>query len=69
LVMAGSGSGDSAITVLGLFVGSALVHNLDLASSTAETTFSGRVAVIVCIGIIFMIAILNTKGTIASNNL
>jgi len=63
LVMAGSGSSDSAITVLGLFVGSALVHNLGLASSSAGSTQNGRIAVIVCVGIIFMIAILNTKRT------
>ena len=33
LVLAGQGSSDSAVTVLGLFFGAALCHNLGLASS------------------------------------
>ena len=33
LILAGQGSSDSAVTVLGMFVGAALCHNFGLASS------------------------------------
>lgn len=55
LVLAGEGNIDSVITVIGLFVGAAFVHNFNLASSAEGPTFNGKVAVI--IGIIFVIAI------------
>lgn len=67
LILAGQGSSDAAVTVLGLFVGAALCHNLKLASSgtamNAETkelvlgavTTNGKVAVIICIIVLFVI--------------
>ena len=67
LILAGEGSSDAAITVMGLFVGGALCHNLGLASSgtamNAETkelvlgaaTPNGKVAVIICIIVLFVI--------------
>ena len=67
LILAGQGSSDSAVTVLGLFFGAALCHNLGLASSgtalNAETgevvagavTTNGKVAVIICIIVCFVI--------------
>lgn len=67
LILAGQGSSDAAVTVLGLFVGAALCHNLKLASSgtslNAETkelvlgaaTPNGKVAVIICIVVLFII--------------
>ena len=61
LVMAGSGSSDAAITVLGFLVGSAICHNFDLASSGAGTTSNGHVAFVICAVIVFTIAIFNTK--------
>lgn len=36
LVLAGQGSSDAGMTVLGLFVGAALAHNLGLASAAAS---------------------------------
>ena len=65
LILAGQGSSDAAVTVLGLFFGAALCHNLGLASSgtalNAETneivagavTPAGKVACIICIVICF----------------
>ena len=73
LVLAGQGSADSAVTVLGLFFGAALCHNLGLASSgtslNAETgevvagaaTPAGKVAVIICIIVCFIIAFTNKR--------
>ncbi len=61
LVLAGSGNGDSAVTILGFFVGAALCHNFGLASSTAGTTPGGRIAFFVCAAVLFAIAFLNTK--------
>lgn len=76
LILAGQGSSDSAVTVLGLFVGAALSHNLGLASSgtalNAETgevvagaaTFNGKVAVIICIVVCFAIAVTNKRQSV-----
>ena len=47
LILAGSGSGDAGITVLGLIAGAAICHNFGLASSAAGTTPAGRVAVLI----------------------
>ena len=67
LILAGQGSSDAAVTVMGLFVGAALCHNLGLASSgtamNAEkkelvlgaATANGKVAVIICIIVLFVI--------------
>lgn len=55
LILAGSGNTDSAITVIGLLVGGALSHTLNLASSPAGPTVPGKIAVIV--GIVFCIVI------------
>ena len=68
LILAGQGSSDAAVTVMGLLVGAALCHNLGLASSgtamNAETgelvlgapTPAGKVACLICIAVCFVIA-------------
>jgi hypothetical protein len=61
LVLAGSGNSDAGITVLGLLLGGALVHNLGLASSAEGTTLNGRIALGVCLLVVFGIAALNTR--------
>ena len=61
LVMAGSGNSDSGITILGYFAGAALCHNFGLASSAAGTTANGRIAFVVCIVVVFIIALFNSK--------
>lgn len=76
LILAGQGSSDAAVTVLGLFVGAALCHNLGLASSgtalNAETneivagaaTPAGKAAVIICIIVCFIIAFTNKRENV-----
>ncbi|MED9873843.1 MAG: YedE family putative selenium transporter [Eggerthellaceae bacterium] len=59
LVLAGSGSGDSAVTFIGLLVGAAFAHNFGLASSANGTTEAGQIATIVCIVLLFIIAAVN----------
>lgn len=68
LILAGQGSSDAAMTVVGMFVGGALCHNLGLAASgtalNAETKelvagavpLNGKVACVICIIVCFMIA-------------
>lgn len=75
LILAGQGSSDSAVTVLGLFFGAALCHNLGLAASgtamNAETgkivagavPTAGKAACIICIVICFIIAFTNKRET------
>lgn len=60
LVMAGEGNTDSAITIVGLFVGAAFAHNFGLASSADGPTFNGRIAVLICIAVVAVIACANT---------
>lgn len=74
LILAGQGSADSAVTVLGMFVGAALSHNFGLAGSgtalNAETQevvagsvpMNGKVAVIICIIICVAIAFGNKRS-------
>jgi len=73
LVLAGQGSSDAAVTVLGMFVGAALCHNFGLASSgtapNAETgeivlgaaSQNGKYAVIICIVVLVAISIAGIK--------
>lgn len=75
LILAGQGSSDSAVTVLGLFFGAALCHNLGLAASgtamNAETgkivagavPTAGKAACIICIVVCFIIAFTNKRET------
>ena len=61
LVLAGEGNTDSAITVLGLLVGAAFCHNFGLASSGEGPTANGKVAVIICIVVLALIGVVNSK--------
>lgn len=73
LVIASTGSSDSAITVIGMFVGAAFAHNFALASApaaleTAEKAAAiggpgpnGKIAVIVSIIILFIVAVWGSK--------
>lgn len=60
MVMAGEGNTDSAITYLGLLVGAAFCHNFGLASSGKGPTPNGKVAVIIGLVVLFIIAAVNT---------
>lgn len=60
LVLSGEGNTDSAITVIGLMVGAAFAHNFGLASSGEGPTANGKVAVIIGIIVVAVIACVNT---------
>lgn len=73
LILAGQGSNDSAVMVIGMLVGAAICHNLGLASSgtasnpeTGElvkgaVTTNGKVACIICIVVLFIIAFTHNR--------
>lgn len=61
LILAGQGSSDAAVTVLGLFVGAAVCHNFGLASSAEGTTPAGRISVFLCIAVLFLIAFVGNR--------
>ena len=68
LILAGQGSSDSGVTVIGMFVGSAICHNFGLAASgtalnpetkavvAGAVPTNGKVACILCIVVLFIIA-------------
>ena len=60
LVHAGSGNSDAAITVFGMMVGTALVHNFGLASSVAGIADNAPVAFVIATVVVLAIAISNT---------
>lgn len=65
LVLAGEGNSDSAVTVLGLVVGAAFCHNFKLASAGASAdsaggpTTNGKIAVLIGIAVVTLIAVIN----------
>lgn len=73
LILAGQGSSDSAVTAMGMFAGAAISHNFGLASSgtslnpeTGElvagaVTSNGKIALIICIVVCFVIAFTNKR--------
>lgn len=61
LTLAGQGSADSAVTVLGMLLGAAFAHNFGLASSPAGPTAAGQLATIVCIAALFVVAFVFMK--------
>lgn len=61
LILTGQGSSDAAVTVLGLFAGAAACHNFGLASSGEGTTANGRIVLIICIVVLFIIGFVGNK--------
>jgi uncharacterized protein len=63
LVMAGEGSSDSAVTVLGLLAGAAFVHNFLLAGNATDNgpNTYGKIAVIAGIVVVLVIAFVNSR--------
>ena len=62
LVLSGEGNADSAAAVLGLLVGAAFAHNFGLASSGAGPTGAGKIAVMIGIAAVSVLACVNTFG-------
>ena len=61
LILAGEGSSDSTITVLGMIVGAAFCHNFGLASSGDGPTPNGQIAVIIGFIVVIAIGIANMR--------
>lgn len=61
LILAGSGSSDATVAVLGMTVGAAFCHNFGFASSGDGTTANGHIAVIVGIIVTLVIAFANCQ--------
>jgi len=61
LILSGEGNTDSTVAVLGMFVGAAFCHNFGLASSGAGTTPAGRVACVLTLVVMVIIALANSK--------
>ena len=73
LILAGQGSSDSAVMFLGMLLGAAFAHNFNLVGSAAKAATAtdaavpggpampGKIAVIVCIVLLFVIAATNLR--------
>lgn len=73
LILAGQGSSDSAVTFPGMLLGAAFAHNFNLVGSAAKAATAtdaavpggpampGKIAVIVCIVLLFVIAATNLR--------
>ena len=73
LILAGQGSSDSAVTFLGMLLGAAFAHNFNLVGSAAKAATAtdaavpggpampSKIAVIVCIVLLFVIAATNLR--------
>ena len=59
-MLSGEGNTDSAVTVLGLMAGAAFAHNFGLASSGEGPTANGKLAVVIGIAVVAVIACFNT---------
>ena len=78
LILAGEGNSDSAVTVIGLAVGAAFSHNFKLAAIAASITdgvkndggvsTAGKVAVIIGLIVVTLIAIINTFSVFKRKN-
>ena len=60
LVLTGEGNTDSAFTFLGLFAGAAFAHNFALAASGKGPSANGKIAVIIGLVVVTIIAVANT---------
>lgn len=61
LILTGKGGTDNAANVIGMLLGAAIAHNFGLASSANGTTPAGRVATFVCLVIVLVIGVTNTR--------
>jgi len=69
LILAGSGNGDSAVTVFGMMAGAAISHNFGLAGSADSVvdgvlkvggiSVNGQVAVFVCLALLLVISLVH----------
>ena len=62
VVLAGGGSSDAAVAVLGMIAGGAFAHNFDMSSSAAGVTGNGKIGFAVVLAMVLFIAVYNTFG-------
>lgn len=60
LILSGEGNTDSVVAVLGLMAGAAFSHNFSLASSADGPTANGKIAVVIGIVVVAVIAVVNS---------
>ena len=60
LILSGEGTTDSVVAVLGLMAGAAFAHNFGLASSADGSTANGKIAVVIGIVVVAVIAVVNS---------
>jgi len=60
LILAGGGNSDSTVTVFGMIIGAAIVHNFGLASSASGVTESGKFGFALAAAVMLCIAVYNT---------
>ncbi len=63
IILAAEGNTDSAITLMGMLVGTSLVHNFSLAASAAGPTPNGRIAVTIGLILVLLIGFYNLDRT------
>ncbi|MDO5410628.1 MAG: YedE family putative selenium transporter [Lachnospiraceae bacterium] len=61
LILAGEGNTDSVMAVFGLMIGAAFCHNFGLAASGEGPTANGKIAVIIGIVVVTVIAVINSR--------
>lgn len=61
LILSGEGNTDSVITVMGLIVGAAIVHNFGLAASPAGVPLNGKIAGIICLVFLLIVSFVNSE--------
>lgn len=78
LILAGSGSSDAGITVLGMFLGAGLAHNFGLAAGAAANATAdapaalggpgpyGQAAIVICIAALFIISFNGLRKRVAA---
>ena len=60
LILSGEGNTDSVVAVFGLMAGAAFAHNFGLASSADGPTANGKIAVVIGIVVVAVIAVVNS---------
>jgi hypothetical protein len=66
-VLAGEGDADSAMAFLGMLVGAAFAHNWGIASSPAGPTANGKVATVVALVVMAIIAYMGIEASAKPN--
>jgi len=61
LVLAGSGNSDASITLIGMLAGASLAHNFGWAVTWDGMPNNGKIVLAICLAVVLLIAVLNTK--------